>query len=144
MPQLTKNFTLEELQASETARTHGIDNKIPKELMPNAQRLAEFLQQLRDTLDAPIMISSGYRCRELNRIVGGSGTSAHEKALAADIRVKGYTPEQLFQKIRSLSLDYDQVIQEFDRWVHVGLADKPRKQDLRATTQNGKTVYNLV
>lgn len=149
---LTTNFSLEEFQASATARLHRIDNSIPSELMLNVQQLARWLQVLRDRLtkhlDRPvaIRISSGYRGPALNKAVGGAKTSAHMKALAADITATGMTVDQLFTFIREHMIDLpaDQVIHEFGRWVHVAVApgsDKPRNQYLFAENGTGKTVY---
>lgn len=141
--QLTANFKLSEFERSDTAIEHGIDNSVPKELLPNVQRLAEFLQKLRDHLGKRVTISSGYRGDKLNRMVGGVTTSSHSQGLAADISVSGLTTEQLFQAVIASGLEYDQVIQEFGRWVHVGLSTgKPRGQKLRATKNSAnKTVY---
>ena len=145
--QLTKNFSLGELIRSETAQSMKIDNSVPKALMGNAQRLADFLQSLRDALGKPVIITSGYRSPALNAALGeASPTSAHMKALAADIRVPGMTPEALFQFIINSDLEYDQVIQEYSQWVHVGLSEtKPRMQKVRATRNSKRrTVYTLI
>lgn len=145
--QLTQNFKLVEFERSETARAQGLDNSVPKALLPNIQRLAEFLQALRDSLGVKrIDISSGYRGDVLNRMVGGVSSSAHSQGLAADISVPGMTTEELFQAIIALDPEYDQIIQEFGRWIHIGLSTgKPRKQKLRATKNSAnKTVYTPV
>lgn len=144
---LTANFRLSEFERSDTATQHKIDNSVPAALLPNVQRLAEFLQELRDKLGFKrIDISSGYRGDALNRMVGGVTTSSHSKGLAADISVPGLTAEELFQAIIKSGVEFDQVIQEFGRWVHVGLATgKPRGEKLRATKNSAnKTVYTLV
>ena len=150
---LTRNFTVEELTLSQTAVRKGIDNTVPLELRDNLNRLAHFLQELRDNLslymrkDTGIIISSAYRCPALNKAIGGSPTSAHPKALAADIHVNALTPLELalFIEREMQSCGYDQVIHEFGRWVHVGLADlnvaEPRLQSLTATRENGRTIY---
>lgn len=151
---LTDNFTLEEFEASDTAARMGIDNSVPKELMQNVVELAGWLQTLRNRLTkhlgkpASIVISSGYRSPALNKAVGGSSTSSHMSALAADIKVPGVSVDSLFELIRELMWDVpaDQVIHEFGRWVHVGLAkakSRPRNQFLYARKQSGKTVYEL-
>lgn len=146
MTQLTQNFSLAEFERSDTARAQGLDNSVPKALLPNVQRTAEFLQDLRDRLGKRVIISSGYRGDALNRMVGGVSSSAHSQGLAADISVPGMSTEELFQAIISLDLEYDQVIQEFGQWVHVGLSvGTPRKQRLRATKNSAKkTVYTQV
>lgn len=145
-----RNISRRELERSQTAIRKGIDNTIPDELLPNAVRLAEFLQTLRDRLsrvllrEAAIILSSGFRCYELNRAIGGSTTSAHMKALAADIYVPGLSPRKLAEYISILMSDYDQVIVEFDRWVHLGLSEsdvEPRREQLTAMRREGNVVY---
>lgn len=151
---LTDNFSLSEFEASDTAARLGIDNSIPKELMQNVVDLATWLQMLRNRLTkhlgkpVSIIVSSGYRCPKLNKAIGGSATSSHMSALAADIKVPGVSVDSLFELIRELMWDMpaDQVIHEFGRWVHVGLAkakSRPRNQFLYARKQSGKTVYEL-
>lgn len=151
---LTDNFSLSEFEASDTAARLGIDNSIPKELMQNIVDLAIWLQMLRNRLTkhlgkpVSIIVSSGYRCPKLNKAIGGSATSSHMSALAADIKVPGVSVDSLFELIRELMWDMpaDQVIHEFGRWVHVGLAkakSRPRNQFLYARKQSGKTVYEL-
>lgn len=151
---LTDNFSLSEFEASDTAARLGIDNSIPKELMQNVVDLATWLQILRNRLTkhlgkpVSIIVSSGYRCPKLNKAIGGSATSSHMSALAADIKVPGVSVDSLFELIRELMWDMpaDQVIHEFGRWVHVGLAkakSRPRNQFLYARKQSGKTVYEL-
>ena len=151
---LTDNFSLSEFEASDTAARLGIDNSIPKELMQNVVDLATWLQMLRNRLTkhlgkpVSIIVSSGYRCPKLNKAIGGSATSSHMSALAADIKVPGVSVDSLFELIRELMWDMpaDQVIHEFGRWVHVGLAkakSRPRNQFLYARKRSGKTVYEL-
>ncbi len=144
--QLTKNFALVEFERSETATRYKLDNSVPKAVLPNVQRLAELLQYIRDELKLKrIDISSGFRGDALNRMVGGVAGSSHQLGLAADISVPGMTAEELFQAIIKLDPEYDQVIQEFGRWVHIGLSvGKPRKQRMRATKNSqNKTVYSF-
>lgn len=145
--QLTKNISLIELVRSQTASERRIDNTPPESLMPNLQRLAEFLQDLRDKVGKPVLISSGYRSLALNKALGeASPTSVHMQGLAADISVRGMTTEELFQFIIKSDLVYDQVIQEYSRWIHIGLsAGKPRMQKVRATRNSaGRTVYTII
>ena len=84
--QLTKNFTLEELVHSDTANAKGIDNTPTQEIIDNLKELAEnVLQPIRDKWGKPLTVNSGYRCKELNKAVGGVSTSQHQKGKAADI-----------------------------------------------------------
>ena len=119
--QLTPNFTLEELTASGTAARLGIDNTPNAVEISNLRRLAYMLQELRNMFDAPIFINSGFRNKELNQAVGSSSSSQHLKACAADIRVSGYTPREAVRKIIDSGISYDQVICEYDSWVHISI-----------------------
>lgn len=129
---LTKNFTLAELTHSDTAKARGTDNSLPPHLMRNAKALAERLQLIRDALGVPIGISSGYRCPELNKAVGGSKSSQHLLSLAADIHAKGYSAQELFNKIKTLKIPFDQLILERvggKEWVHISVQPKERNDD---------------
>lgn len=129
---LTKNFTLAELTHSDTAKARGIDNSLPPHLMRNAKALAERLQLIRDALGVSITISSGYRCPELNKTVGGSKTSQHQLCLAADIHAKDYTAQELFNFISGSNFGFDQLILEKvggKEWVHISVQPKERNDD---------------
>lgn len=120
---LSPHFTLEELTASDTALREGLDNTPGPAALANLCRLSQCLEQLRHTLKRPIHISSGYRCAELNRRVGGTPGSAHTLGLAADIMVTGMPAHTLAQQVIDSGLAFDQLILEFDRWVHLALAE---------------------
>jgi uncharacterized protein YcbK (DUF882 family) len=73
---ITKNFTLSELVASDTATRLGIDNVPDKKAEANLRLLATtILQPLRDRYGKPIIVTSGYRCTALNKAVGGVASS---------------------------------------------------------------------
>lgn len=128
---LSEHFTLEEMTFSQTAARRGIANDPPPTVVENLRWLASRLEVIRTKLGGvPIHVSSGYRSLALNRVTPGSSkTSAHTKGLAADIGVDGMSPKSLALKVADMDLDIDQLILEFDSWVHVGLSDaKPRGQ----------------
>lgn len=139
---LTKHFKLEEMIFSEYAVRNNIDNKPSQEII-NALRdtCIKILEPLRAELIVPIKITSGYRCEELNKLIGGSKTSQHCFGQAVDIQVQCMTAEELFQRIISMKLPFDQIIQEFDSWVHCSYRANPRGEKLRATKVKGKTIY---
>ena len=121
---LTKNFSLEEMYRSDTAQRCGIDNKPQtEEVVENLRALCtEVLQPLRDHLGRPVVVSSGYRCKDLNKKVGGVENSQHLKGEAADIKVRDR--EELIDVMRYImdETDFDQLIREKSgstEWVHV-------------------------
>src|SRR5215471_9024651 len=85
--QLSRHFTLEEMIASETAESRGIDNTPTAEVTDQLKHLCRHtLERTRDLCgDHSVYVSSGYRCPELNVAVGGASNSAHLYGCAADI-----------------------------------------------------------
>lgn len=141
---LSPNFTLEELIYSEIANRKGLDNTPTEEIKANLVRLARFLEEVRRVLGRPIMINSAYRSPKVNEAVGSKPTSQHCLGCAADIRVPGLTPDDVIKLILKSNIEYDQVIREFDSWVHISIpnkfADKPRKNAL-IIDKNGTRPY---
>lgn len=131
---LSPNFTLEELTHSEIAERLGLDNTPTEDVKANLVRLARFLEEVRAVLKRPIMVSSAYRSPKVNEAVGSKPTSQHCIGCAADIKVPGLTPDNIVKELLKTNLEYDQLIREFDSWVHISIpnkfADKPRKQVL--------------
>jgi hypothetical protein len=132
---LTPHFTLEELTASEAAERNGWDNTPNEAELENLKRLAAFLEEVKTALGGrPVMVSSGYRGKQVNDAVGSKDTSQHRVGCAVDFRVPQLTPDQVVQAIIASGLPYDQVIREFDRWTHLSIPNtpdaKPRKQAL--------------
>lgn len=128
---ITANFSLREMIHSDIAAREGIEN------VPNEKQLAALtalcknvLQPLRDKLGVPVRISSGFRCRALNshKEIRGAPNSQHLRGEAADIHAKGYTPQQLFEFILASGIVFDQVIQEFDDWVHISYTTRRKNR----------------
>ncbi len=140
---LSPHFTLAEMTLSQIAVRAGIANTPSKRQITSLTRLCEnVLEPLRTLLGKPIYVSSGFRNPTVNSLVGGSSTSQHMRGEAADITVEGMTPQALFDFIRATDLPYDQLIQEFDRWVHVSYGARKRGQDLYARKNpTNKTIY---
>lgn len=139
---LSNHFTIDELTVSQEAARNGISNAPNEDVIENLRKLcAKVLEPLRMSLGTPVIVSSGYRSPEINKMIGGSPTSQHMTGQAADIIVPGLTAQELFHTIIDLNLPYDQVIEEFSRWVHVSYSDNPRGQKLLARFENGKTMY---
>ena len=92
---LSEHFRLSEFVSSPTARRLRIDNTPDSAALHNLQLLCTYLlEPIRKAFRQPIIINSGYRCRQLNRAVGGAQRSLHLSGRAADI-VAGITPDQM-------------------------------------------------
>ena len=132
---LTPHFTLDELTASETAERNGWDNSPNEQELENLKRLADFLEQVKVVMGGkPIMISSGLRTKKVNDAVGSKDTSQHRIGCAADFKVPGMTPDEVVRKIVASGIGYDQIIREYDRWIHISVPSSvdtaPRRQAL--------------
>jgi hypothetical protein len=122
---LSENFNLSEFQVSETAARRGIDMTVPAELVPRLRLLCEnVLEPVRRHFGKPVVISSGWRPPKLNKIIGGSATSQHSLAEAADFEVPGVSNVVVAQWI-ARNCRFDQLILEFvtqgepnSGWVH--------------------------
>ena len=122
---ISKNFTLDELIASQTAKQLNIINAPGVEEVCNMCALVHnVLQPLRDAMNEPIKIGSGYRSPRLNKAVGGVSNSQHVKGEAADLCIDGdkVKGKRWFEWIKS-HCDFDQLIWEHNSkgsyWVHV-------------------------
>ena len=142
---LSPNFSLEELTFSQVASRRGLNNTPSEKVIDNLERLAFFLEQVRKLFNKPLLISSGYRSREVNEAIGGSKTSQHCEGCAADFNVKGISPSAVVRAIVDGNIPYDQVILEFDSWVHISIPNvkgtPPRKQAL-IIDRNGTRLFN--
>jgi hypothetical protein len=146
---LSENFALWEFVVSPTADRNGISN------IPNAVEIEnlrvlcrKILQPARDAL-GPLKISSGFRSARLNKLVGGAPTSDHRRGFAADVTPVNTGTRELAGWVVENCPDFDQVILEFGtpakpNWIHVSVAPKLRRQVLRATRENGKTIYRPI
>jgi hypothetical protein len=148
--QLTKNFTLQELVLSQTAKRKQISN-IPNDvIIQNLTKVTKaILQPVRDHFNLPVKVSSGYRSPELNKAVGGSINSQHCLGLAVDFTINNIDNAAIAKWIQA-NLEYDQLILEFytgsgTGWVHCSyVQNKNRMQELtinRKGTFNGLVYY---
>ena len=125
---LSPHFTLAEM----TVTDHRSLGNSPTQIeISNLQRLAQFLETVKTTLGGkPVMISSAFRSKAVNDAVGSRDTSSHRLGLAADFKVPGVVPDAVVRTIIAANLPFDQIIREFDRWTHISISDKPRRQAL--------------
>lgn len=129
---LSPHFTLAEMTVSQEAARRGIDNTPPPAVVDALKRTCQGLEAVRVRLGcAPVIVSSGYRSPALNAAVGGSKNSQHMTGQAADIICPGFGgPAEVAAALRDSGIEYDQLILEFGRWVHISFAPNPRRQAL--------------
>ena len=144
---LSNNFALKEFTESVTAIRNSVDNSPTPEHIRNIQLLVKFvLQPLREALNKPIKVTSGYRSESLNKLIGGSKRSQHCKGQASDIQFKvdGVMDNKIiWNKVIELGLPFDQMINEFEyTWIHISYNEEyNRKSLLEAYKENGRTKY---
>ena len=142
--QLTKNFNLSEF----TRTTTGLNNIPTQTEINRLRKLCEtILQPARDVLGA-LNITSGFRSEAVNNAVNGSSTSAHRLGYAADVIPSSGDTRALANWVVA-NRPFDQVILEFGSlakpsWIHISADPRNRREVLRATNQNGKTIYTPI
>lgn len=134
-------FTIAELYASDTAKKYGIDNTPDSIITSHLQQLINFLNPLREAWGSAIKVTSGYRCKRLNDMVGGSKTSSHMIGYGVDL-VPANGKMDVFKKF---IVDYmkirifDQCIIEKSgktEWIHIGLYNTKGQQR--------KMIFNII
>ena len=130
-----KHFKFIEMVRSSKADEFNIDNW-PKDadIMDNIIFTMECLDQIREEYGLPLFVSSGYRCPELNRAVGGVKTSQHIKGQAADIQLGSVEKNRAFfnwcqDNINDLPID--QLIDESNySWVHLSFIKENQRHQV--------------
>lgn len=124
--QLSPHFTLQEFTISTTASQCGIDNTPTPEALLNLEQLAMTMEQVRDICGGnPVIITSGYRCPDLNTACGGASDSAHLYGLACDFVIPEYGEAInvcLAVEPYLKTLGIDQLIHEYNDWTHLAIA----------------------
>ena len=144
--QLSKNFSLEEMERSQTAQRMGIKNKAGSGEIKNLTDLCyNVLEPCRAKFDKPIRISSGYRAEELCVAIGSKKTSQHALGMAVDMEIPSESNLKVALWLQN-NVDFDQLILEYytgeanSGWIHVSFHEgNNRKQVL---TFDGKSYTN--
>lgn len=136
-------FTISELLRSDTAIAARLWNGASAEAERNMVSLVEnILDPLRIAWGRPILVTSGYRCPAVNKLVGGVDTSQHLKGEAADISAINPEDNRALARLAvELGLHFDQLINEKNwSWVHISYksSGENRRQLLRF---DGKKYY---
>ena len=151
---LSKNFKLHEFTDSEKATKLGIDNhaQLTQQNYINIEALCvNVLQKVRDMIEVPIHVSSGFRCRLVNKAAGGATKSQHTKGEAADIFIDpvcslGWTLWDVCKLIVKHT-DFDQLIWETrpngSKWIHVSFVTYRKNRHSKLRCDDGKTYKKL-
>lgn len=135
---LSPNFSLAELTTTSVARYKDKNLAEAQKQMGRMYQLAGFAERVREIVGYPLIVTSGYRCKELNIAVGGSLASQHLYGEAIDIVCKRLTVKGLFNRIKKSDLKYDQMIIETNKagveWLHLSIGSKKQRLEYR----NGK------
>ena len=142
---LSPHFTFGEMIASQTAARNSLDNTPSDKQTENLKALCEnVLEPIRIHYKKPVIIQAGYRCPEVNKLVGGAERSQHMQGEAADIDVFAIETIKLFEWIVLESdIIWDQIIHEFGEWAHISYKRVATNRGKITTAKkvDGKTVY---
>jgi len=130
----TPHFSLSEMLRSDIATQRGIANTPSVGVLENICRLmTEVLEPARVKLDAPVIITSGYRSVELNYAVGGVANSQHVKGQAADLVCTKLTDKKRLFDILA-AMDIDQILWETNsqgtQWIHVSYVSPDKNRHI--------------
>jgi len=118
---ISEHISYIEATKSNTALIKKINN-VPNEIELEAMKLVaeKCFEPLREWYAKPIKVNSFFRCKSLNRAVGGSKTSGHVLGNSIDISAGSKTEnKKLFEWLKE-NADFDQLINEYNySWVHV-------------------------
>ena len=134
MEMLSEHLSIAEFTESATATAKGIENTMPNELAQYVVSWAEnVFEPVRALLGVPLKVTSGYRCPDLNKAVGGVPTSQHVVGQAGDLIPEGVGILDAFQKILVSDLIYDQLIYEHAGnayWLHISYLEGKNRNEV--------------
>ena len=129
-----KYFTFDELIHSDTADRLCIDNTPTSEAVSNLNDIVtNVLDRLRSEWGRPIIVTSGYRCKELNAAVGGTRNSQHLKGQAADIVSDDFDEFRRFVHRWCKDNEFDQCIFEHSggsEWIHISYVEGRNRRQI--------------
>jgi uncharacterized protein YcbK (DUF882 family) len=136
MGDLTKNFSKWEFECRCKRCT------MSDEVLENVKLLAEQLQILRYYVDSKVTINSAYRCLDHNRAIGSSDSSQHPKGTAVDIKIEGYTPDEVVRIVENMLVNpylqsfYVGGVGRYHTFTHLDIRKHPARWDKRTKLTN--------
>lgn len=139
MTQLTAHFSLAEMTVTEV---RGVSNEPSERIIETLKETSRRMEFIRELLDHPIVVTSGYRSALVNKIIGGASFSAHMKGQAVDFICPGFgSPLSVCHAIADArnEIEFDQLIQE-GTWTHISFAPEMRGEVLTKNVGGGYVV----
>lgn len=128
---LTTHFKFSELTVTDDKELKETNKEIAwVNYSPKIQALAEFAEKVRKIIGSPMIITSGFRCEQLNKKLGGSPTSKHRFCEAIDFIPKNISAFEAFSKILISDLEYHEVIltkRGVSHFIHIAMGNKMKK-----------------
>ena len=127
---LTKNFNKKEFDCK-------CGCEMPSSVFYEIEELANELQIIRDSFNAPIQINSAYRCPSHNKAIRGVSNSQHVLGKASDIVIKGYTPNEVADQLEIMLEDeclfpfHLGGIGKYNTFTHIDIRPKKARWDNR-------------
>ncbi len=122
---------MSELIHSDVAIKNNINNMPDINALDNMLNLVFYcLQPIRDLIQKPILITSCFRCKKVNSLVKGASNSQHLNGEAADFKIKGMTPFQIINLIKNSKIEFDQLINEHNCWVHISFRKGKNRKEI--------------
>ena len=143
---LSEHFYLQDFIKSDIAKQHGIANYPEvEEIHKIVDLCSNVLEVVRRFYGKPVEISSGYRCRELNKFVGGASNSQHTKGEACDFFIRGVSNYAICKAIEAMreqgKIEFDQCILE-PSWVHVSFRFGFNRNEFLTRDKRQKSGYS--
>ena len=101
--QLSEHFSFEELTATELRNMEAVNRQLAQPYIGALRQTAALLEQVRALLGEPLIIDSGFRCPELNTLIGGSQLSQHMIGEAADFKGADWTDSKYIDALQSIN-----------------------------------------
>lgn len=139
---LSKQFTLEQFEFSQTALRLNIPNHMGSNERNNAKLLCENVLEPIYNKIYKFNISSGFRCKELNKKIGGSEKSQHCEGKAVDIVPIKASLFDFLDEVRHSKIPFDQLILEFNSWIHLSYNENHNRHHvLKASKFKDEIIY---
>lgn len=134
--QLTDSFSLYDMTKTTHAEFQERNREVTIEQIVKLTALARLLEHIHYVLEAPLIITSAYRCKPLNDFLGSKDTSQHLLCEAADFIPKdkdlGKCFRLLWVDIKVNGANVGQLIHENDNnkeWIHCSLGRPYRAKE---------------